>query len=358
MALIGPTPRYDLAESIGPDLRLHDVLGSDNIPLGYGSAAGDPRLRARIAERHGVEADDVVITVGGTHALFLLAFILCDQGDEAVTSAPVFPIARNSLEAVGTRVHTVKLSFERRYQPDPADIKAALSDRTKLVSLASPQNPSGTTIPAQTIRRIVADMQERCPQAYLLIDETYREAVYGNDPSVPTALSLGPRVISIASLSKSHGAPGVRIGWAITRDRALREQLIVAKFNTVIACSTVDEALAIGVLADNHQARRDHFAAGLQRTALWVQRNASRVEWVRPDAGAICCIRLRPDVFDDAAVSRFYSDLKDQGIRIANGIWFGDEDRVFRLGFGLLPLDDLDAALAGVAAILNKGPQR
>jgi aspartate/methionine/tyrosine aminotransferase len=354
MALTGPAPPYDLAESFGPDLSLHDVLDSDDITLSYGTPAGDPRLRALIAERHGAGADDVVVTTGGMHALFLLAFILCEPGDEAVASAPLFPLARTVLESVGARIGTVKLDFERRYQPNLDDIRAALSDRTKLVSLASPQNPSGVAIPPGTIGEISKAMQQTCPKAWLLIDETYREAVYGDDPIVPSALGLGPNIVSVASLSKCHGAPGLRIGWAVTRDRALREQLIVGKFSTVVSCSAVDEALAIRVLAQSQQRRRDHFAAGLVRTADWARENARRVEWVRPDAGSICCVRLRRDVFDDAAVSRFYDELTVQGVRVANGAWFGDEMRVFRLGFGLLPLPELEKALAGVSVALDR----
>ncbi len=155
MSLVGPAPRYDLAESIGPDLHLRDVLGPDDIRLGYGSAAGDPALRAVIAERHLVDPNDVVVTAGGMHALFLLAFILCERGDEAVVIEPLFPMARTVLEAVGARVRSVTSRFEERYQPDLKAVRAALSERTELVSLASPQNPSGVAIPPATIRAIL-----------------------------------------------------------------------------------------------------------------------------------------------------------------------------------------------------------
>jgi len=104
ISLIGPTPRYDLGESVGPDLSLNDVLGSDpeaslgDLALGYGTAQGDPRLRALIANAHGVSADDVVVTVGGMHALFLVAFVVCDPGDEAVVASPMFPLARTAAQ--------------------------------------------------------------------------------------------------------------------------------------------------------------------------------------------------------------------------------------------------------------------
>src|SRR5262245_40752875 len=115
ISLIGELPRYDLGESVGPDLRVGDVLDASaqpsfgEIPLGYGTAQGDPPLRALIADAHGVTADDVVVTAGGMHALFLIAFVLCDRGDEAVTVSPMFPLARNTLDVVGANIRTVPL---------------------------------------------------------------------------------------------------------------------------------------------------------------------------------------------------------------------------------------------------------
>jgi len=191
ISLIGRMPRYDLGESVGPDLRLSDVLDPSAQPsfgemaLGYGTAQGDPRLRTLIADAHGVTTDDVVVTMGGMHALFLIAFVLCDRGDEAVTVSPMFPLARNALAAVGAKIRTASLPFDRGYQLDVADIGRHLSERTKLVSLASPQNPSGVISPLKIVRDLVALMEQRCPEAYLLLDETYREATLAMTRSRP-----------------------------------------------------------------------------------------------------------------------------------------------------------------------------
>jgi aspartate/methionine/tyrosine aminotransferase len=363
ISLVGQAPRYDLAESYGPILRLADVMsasewsGFGELPLAYGTPQGEPRLRQAIADRHGVTADEVVVTVGGMHALFLLAFILCERGDEAVAVAPLFPPARAALDAVGACVRTVNLTFSRGYQLDLDDLRGQLSERTKLVSLASPQNPSGVAIPMKTIADILALMTEICPQAYLLVDETYREAAYGSAPTAASAVTLGPRVVSVASLSKCHGAPGLRLGWAITRDPALCGQLVLGKFNTVASCSPIDEALALTVLEQRDRIigdRREQLAAGLAMTARWVAENADFVDWIRPDAGALCCARLKPAVFDDAAVARFYAALAALDVRVGNGLWFGEEARIFRLGFGLLPSPDLEIALRAVAAALRQ----
>lgn len=362
ISLTGETVRYDLAESVGPDIRLGDLLAAagdadlGDLMLGYRTADGDARLRKIIAAQHGVTADDVVITVGGMQALFLIAFILCDPGDAAVTTSPLFPLARNVLNAVRADVKTLRLSFEHGYRLNSADLTRQLSARTKLVSLASPQNPSGVAVPAESVREVIALMAETCPDAYLLLDETYRDAVYGDDAVAPSCVTLSPRVISCASLSKCHGAPGLRLGWAITRDPALREQLVRGKFNTAIANSAIDEALALKVFEQRDRIigeRRRHLADGLARTADWVRENDGFVDWVRPDAGALCCVRLKPSVFDDAAVDRFYATLAGEGVRVGNGAWFGDEARVFRLGFGLLTMSELDAALGRLSTAVR-----
>ena len=363
VSLIGETPRYDLGESVGPDLHLDDLLSASGlrnigeVPLGYGTAQGDLRLRRAIADFHAVTPDDVVVTVGGMHALFLVAFILCDRDDEAVTTSPVFPLARNALEVVGAKVRTVRLSFDRGYRLDLDALRGQLSERTKLVVAASPQNPSGVAVSPTTIRDVIELMAERCPGAYLLLDETYREAAYGDDPVAPSAVGLSPTVISCASLSKCHGAPGLRLGWAITRDSALREQLVIGKFNTVVSCSPVDEVLALEVLEQRDRIiaeRRERLAQGLAATARWASEHERFVDWVRPDAGAICCVRLKPVVFDEVAVSRFYDVLADEGVRVANGRWFGEEARVFRLGFGWLPTPELKAALDRLSTAVRR----
>ena len=355
------THRYDLAESVGPDLQLGELLGADSswkeTRLGYATAAGAPALRAAIAHLHGVDTEDVVVTVGGIHALFLLGYILCCRGKEAVIATPVFPPARDTLISVGAKLRALPLGFDDRYQLDPKTLTRLLTPATRLVSLASPQNPSGVAIPRAALAEVLSAMAVRCPDAFLLLDETYRCAVFGDDAVVASAATMSPQVVVTGSLSKCHGVPGVRVGWAITRNEELREQLVVGKFSTVISNSAVDEMVGLRVLRQAEEiigARRQRLGEGLAHTAAWVERNAALVEWVRPDAGALCCIRLRPDVFDGAAVARFFAGLSARNARVGNGGWFGDESRVFRVGFGLLAPQELDAALNVLTATLHQ----
>ncbi len=304
ISLVADNPRFDLGGSYGPNLVLEELLDANTIAelaqtaLGYRSAQGDAALRAAVAQINGVTPDDVVITIGGMHALFLLAFILCARGDEAVITTPIFPPALGALEAIGATIRALPLSFDNGYRLDAVDLRPLLSEKTKLVCLASPQNPSGVAIPFDVLEEIVAMMRKCAPHAYLLVDDEYREAAFGDDPIARSALVLGPRVVTAASLSKCHGAPGLRLGWAITQDPTIREQLIRGKFNTVVSAPAIEELLALRVLELRDRIlseRRQILADCLAKTQHFVEANAELIEWVRPDAGAICCIRLRRD---------------------------------------------------------------
>ncbi|MEU8226986.1 pyridoxal phosphate-dependent aminotransferase [Kribbella sp. NPDC048915] len=355
MSLTAAQPRHDLSESYGPNLRLGDLLTPElaDHELGYGTAPGSPALRTAIADRHGVRPDDVVVTVGGMHAIFLLAYLLADRGGQVVTTGPEFPITRSVFETVGASVRVVPLTFDEGYRLSAAAIRAQLTPETRLVSLATPQNPSGVAVPHDTLRDIVVAMREICPDAYLMVDETYRIASYGDDPVAGTALDLGPNVVVVGSLSKCHGAAGLRIGWAISTDAGLIEQLRTGKFSTVVSASTVAEALAVRVFEEEAEiltVRRAWLRENLELTEDWVRANADVVEWIRPDAGALCVIRLARTV----DLERFRRATAEAGVRLADGDWFGDEPRVFRLGFGFLPATGVKVALEAVQDALRE----
>ncbi|GAA1390177.1 pyridoxal phosphate-dependent aminotransferase [Catellatospora chokoriensis] len=360
--LVDRPVRYDLAESTCPPLRLGELLDGDTaarlatLDIGYGTSQGDAELRALIASGAGVAPGEVLVTAGGSTGMFLLAFTLCRPEDHAVVVTPCFPPARAALDAIGCRVTPVALSFDAGYRLDVDAVAAALTPDTRLVSLASPQNPSGVRFTEPELRDLLDRMEALAPQAVLLVDETYRQAGYGAAAVPRSAARLAPRVVTCSSVSKAHGAPGIRVGWLTATDPALYESLRSAKFHTLITGSGVDELLAVEVLRREEQIlgdRRQALAAALDTLDRWATGHADAVEFVRPDGGALCCLRLRPDRFDDHAVRRFYDALAERETRVGLGGWFGEPDRVFRLGFGHLPAADFRTALDRVAEALS-----
>jgi len=363
ISLLDVNRPFNLAESTSQDLtfgELLDLAGLDKLralKLGYGKSAGAIELREEIAQACQVPAEQVITTQGTALGLFLLGLELCRPGDEAVLATPCFPPSRDSLIGAGATVREIKLSFENGYRLDLAQMAAALSPRTKLVSVASPQNPSGVQIPRAVFEALLELMAQHCPQAILFIDETYREATYGSAPALESFAGLHPRVVTGASVSKALGAPGLRTGWLTVPDAELRARLLVAKMNTVISGSVLDEALAAALLRQRDSVlavRRSLLTSGLVTLTAWCAREGERIEWVHPDAGALCCLRLRHGVFSDAAVSRFWQVLPRHDLQLASGAWFGESERVFRLGFGYLPADRLGPALLALSKALDE----
>ncbi len=362
ISLLDVDRRFNLAESTSQDLtvgELLDLAGLDRIrglKLGYGTSAGSVALRGEIAQVCKVSPEQVVTTQGAALGLFLLAFEACRAGDEAVLATPCFPLSRDGLVGAGVNVREVMLSFEDAYRLDLDRIGAALTGKTMLVSIASPQNPSGVQVTRADVEQLLALMQKRSPQALLFIDETYREASYGDAPVVESLAALDPRIVTGASVSKALGAPGLRTGWLTVADADLRSRLVVAKMNTVISGSVLDETLAAVLLQQREHVlapRRKLLAEALDKLTTWCDRERKRVEWVRPDAGALCCLRLRKEAFDAAAVARFWELLPRHDLQLACGKWFGESDRAFRLGFGYLPPERLGPALSALSASLD-----
>jgi aspartate/methionine/tyrosine aminotransferase len=350
-ALIDSTPRYNLGESMGRDLTVAEVGPGDlaSVSLGYGTSPGDPALRGLAAARLGVPGDQILITSGAAAALFLAGLV---QGDgETVVGLPCYPPAFDALQGTGARMVTVRSHFEDGYRMDLDAFADALSPRTQLVMVASPQNPSGVLITRDEIDQLLALMGRRCPGAFLLIDETFREASYAGTPPGASYAGTSPRVLTCGSLSKAYGTPGLRIGWLTVPDPELREQLRRAKFNSALSCGAVNEFLARAVLsrADALLAERGTLLAHARDIVQrWVNEQDGRVRWVPPGAGAICCVRLDPA----ADPERFHAELSRRQTLVARGPWFHDSPHVFRLGFGYEPLDRLELALDEISQAL------
>lgn len=352
--------RHNLGESTSRDLTLRELIDRSDferlldLRLGYGSSRGRPELRKLIADRLGVDPKSVLVTQGAALSLFLTTFELCRTGDEIIVATPCFPPTIDAMRATGATVVRFELKFEEGYGIDKTRFASMLNPKVKLVSIASPQNPSGVTIPQDTIANLVDVVSAKAPEAFLVVDETYRDATY-EEREIPSVAALSDRIITTSSISKAHGAPGLRIGWLTTQSTDLYERLTFAKLNTVISTPVIDEVLAevlFGKLDAILANRRKHLSRALDVLDGWASGHSHLVEWVRPDAGALCCVRLRRDAFSDKAVEAFYAALETYDLLVAGGTWFGEEKRVFRLGFGYLPLVDFPAALDALSETL------
>ena len=195
----------------------------DRDQLGYTEALGIPPLRQRIArhyrDMHGVSVDParVVVTTGSSGA-FLLSFLAAfDPGDRVALAAPGYPAYRNILVALGITPVNLPTDADTRFQPTPA-LLDRIEGRIDGLIVASPSNPAGTMIDADSLRRLYDYCRAR--QVRLVSDEIYHGITYGMKPT--TALALGDDAIVINSFSKYFSMTGWRIGWMIAPTDLLR----------------------------------------------------------------------------------------------------------------------------------------
>lgn len=347
------TMRFNLSESSVRDRTLRE-LGIDlgDLPLPYGHHFGDPRLRAVVAEQSGapVGPDDVLVTAGAAGALFLVASSLLEREDRVVVGFPNYATNFETPLAIGTDVVLHEQRFDDGFRLDLDRLAEQVTPGTRFVSLTVPHNPSGTMIDEADLHRLVALVEER--DTYLLFDETYRDMTYGTP--LPVAATLSERVISIGSMSKSWGVPGIRIGWLVSRDRALVEQLVAGKEQIGITGSVVDEEIALRILEQRDTlAPRIHaeVLAGLAVLERWVAAE-DRVEWVRPAGGVAALVRVRGA--SDERMRTFYDlAVRRHGVYVAPGYWFKLPLDQLRIGFGWSAPELVAEGLAAVSAALD-----
>jgi aspartate/methionine/tyrosine aminotransferase len=340
----------NLSESSVSDAVLGELrIRLEDLTLLYCEHRGDLRLRELIAASHpGIGPEHVLVTAGAAAALFIVHTTLLEKGDHVVVEHPNYGTNLETPRAIGCALDRLTLEFESGFQPDLDRLRRTAGTHTRLISVTNPHNPTGALKPPATIEemlRIAADRKCR-----LLVDETYRDVSQVEKPTL--AAALDPRAISVSSLSKAYGLPGLRIGWIVCRDAALLEDFLAAKEQIFICNSVVDETIALQFLE-----KRDEFLPRIrERTArnyaLLRSFMAEKpwLEWVEPQAAVVAFPRFRREI--DLDVEAFYRVLlSEYRTMVGPGHWFEMDDRYLRIGFGWPEeaamrqgLDSIDAA--------------
>lgn len=342
------TIRNNLSESSYSDTRLRDIaMAGDwrDLLLCYGSHAGHEGLREGIVAGTPLTKEDVLLTVGAAGALFIIATSLLERGDELVVVRPNYATNIETPRAIGAVIRHIDLRFEENFALDIDKVKAALTPRTRYISVTSPHNPTGVRLTAAALEALAGLSNDA--GVYLLVDETYRDMVFGEQ--LPVAAALSPRVISVSSLSKTYGLPGLRTGWILCRDRELMTTFLAAKEQMHICGPVIDEEIAF-----RYWQQRDRFLPAIsadirEKFAVvkeWM-RQQDDFEWVEPGGGCVCFPRLiRPGEGD---LDRFYCLLLEQyGTYVGPGHWFDFPGQYMRVGFGWPKKESLADGLAAL----------
>lgn len=339
--------KYNLTESSFADAFLGDLdLDLRKLLLCYGDHQGNRALREIIAAESGVSADDVLITAGAAAALFVIATTLLESGDHMVVEHPNYATNIETPRAIGAGIDFLELRFEDGFRPDLTQLERLVRQKTKLVSITVPHNPTGSMISEAELLQIIRLCEEK--GITLLVDETYREMTFSGPLKV--AASLSESVVSVSSLSKTWGLPGIRIGWLICRDKKKMERFLAAKEQIFITNSVVDEEIALRFLlrkADFAPAIFDTMKRNFAVVSDWMAQQDA-LEWVRPEGGVVCFPRFRADHPVDE--DRFYRILNEQHqTYVGPGHWFEMPRRYMRIGYGWPKTADLAHGLAAIS---------
>ena len=297
----------------------------------YTQALGTDVLRQAIsgwyAQRFGVQvpARRIVVTAGASAALHLACLALIERGDEVLMPDPSYPCNRHFVSAAEGTAVLVPTTAEERFQLSAAKVQAAWGPKTRGVLLASPSNPTGTSIDPAELRRIHEVVSSR--GGITLIDEIYlglsHDAAYGQ-----TAMAISDDIISINSFSKYFNMTGWRLGWLVVPE-ALVEVVERLAQNLFICASTVSQQAALACFEPESlalyeqrraefKARRDFFIPALDALGLTVPVMPDGAFYAWADCRAACAKLGLKDSWDFA-----HAALHQAHVAITPGRDFG-----------------------------------
>ena len=245
----------------------------------YGPSAGLPELRQAIAEYVSrsrgvaVSRDEVIVVPGGKPIIFFSILALADVGDEVIYPNPGFPIYESMVNYVGARAVPIRLREERDFGLDVDELASLINDKTRLIILNSPQNPTGGVLGEQAIYDIADAIGDR--NIMVLSDEIYSRLIFdGKHFSIMSIPAFKERTILLDGFSKTYAMTGWRMGYGVMRaDLATHLTRLMTNSNSCTASFTQIagiEALhgdqsSVERMRDEFKRRRDAFVAGLSK---------------------------------------------------------------------------------------------
>ncbi len=320
-----------LEELIGKDTKLLDNLLQ--LEINYPHVNGIPPLRENIAALYeGAGTENVLVTVGAAEANHIIMQTLLEDGDELATLTPtykqVWGIAANSNHPV----RSFRLDPDRAWALDIEDLHRQVNERTKVIALVNPNNPTGHILTEQEMNEIVAAADR--VGAWILADEVYRGAERTQEEETPSFFSRYDKVLAVGSMSKAYGLPGLRVGWVVGPANTI-EDLWRRHEYTAITAGMISNHLAAHALSESVRPRlrkraRDYIRAGYPVLKEWMDSQDGLFSHTPPQASAVTFIRYELDVNSTTLMEKL---CREASVFVGSGDSFG-MDKHIRIAFG------------------------
>ena len=295
---------YDMSESGVRPLTLRELveMGFDldafmDQPLGYSQSNGTLELRERLRAIYpGAAVEQIEVTNGTSEANYLVALSQLRPGDELAMEVPNYMQLPGVARSLGATVRTFRLRQDHDWEPDWDEFERAVTDRTRVLYLSNPNNPTGSVLSASAMQRIV----NRCESTgtWILADEVYLGAEIDRERT-PSFWGMSDRVIVTSGLSKAYGIPGIRVGWMVGPQSVLASCWSQHDYLTIGPNKMSDELARVAVEPQNRErcyARtRAILAHNVPIAREWIAQFGGRLTWREPQAGAICLVRYDSD---------------------------------------------------------------
>jgi aspartate/methionine/tyrosine aminotransferase len=341
---------YNLSESGVHPLAVEELVEDEGVvkqllrmPLNYPQGNGIIELRENIAALYpGATPDNALVTVGGAEANFDTIQALVAPGEEMVMMLPnymqIWGVAKN----FGITVKEFHLREERGWAPDLDELAEVVSDKTKLIAVCNPNNPTGYILTGEEMEAIVAAAER--VGAWILSDEVYTGAERLTDTETPSFWGKYDKALCMNSLSKAYGLPGLRIGWVVGPADTVDEIAMRHEYVT-IGASMLSNHLAAYALSPEVRPRliqraRDYVRRGYPILDSWLEDHEGLFSVVPPQAAAIAYVQYHMDINSTELVMRL---IKEHSVFIVPGDQFG-MDHYLRMSHGM-PEDHLKAGL-------------
>lgn len=335
------TSRYSICNSDCEAMTIGELLSMEegatdkfhNHWLGYTETAGHPSLRNEIAgiyETIGV--DDMLVCTGAQEPIFLFCQATLDVGDEVIVQTPCYESLLSIPTSIGCSVHSWEVEYtEQGPSFSMQKLEELITDKTKVIFLNSPHNPTGYHFTKAEQERIVSLARKH--NCIIFCDEVYRELELNVSDRIPAFADAYENGVSLGVMSKTYGLPGLRIGWIATKNKDVLENIAMLKEYTTICNSAPSEFLAeVGLR--NRQSLIDRNLKIVAKNLVLFDDFFSKYEdlfgWYKPKAGPISFVKMKFDQDDKALAERA---LKDKQLLLLPG-WIYDYPGFFRVGFG------------------------
>jgi len=340
--------RYNLANSGMLGCTTEDLtLESGDLRVNAPGKDGSLPLLEAIAAQYGVTPAQVVLAEGTSGANFLAFAALVEPGDEVLVEQPTYEPLLAALGFLGARIRRFSRRFEDGYRPDFGEIEQSLSERTRLVVLTNPHNPSGVRLSpsdVSAIGRLAAAVR-----ALVLVDEVYRDTWFS--AASPSHVHLGPHFLATSSLTKAYGLSGLRCGWILApedlADRIRRTNDLMGAVGSAAGQSLAAAAFRqLPRLAARSRAILD---PNLSLVHAFLKEHEDQLECVVPERSMMVFPRLRNQEDSEPLHDR----LRQLETSIAPGKFF-EAPRHFRLGFAVRT-EDVARGLENLERTLREG---